>query len=212
MKKIDIIYEDKNFLVINKPSKLLTISDGKTDYTLYSMAREYVKKQHKANKIFIVHRLDKDTSGIVLFAKSENVKLYLQNKWNNIVKREYIAILDGHLEERKGLLKYYLFEDKNHFVHVSDNNKGFLAETKYEVLKYVNNYTFVKIEILTGKKNQIRASFSHLGYPILGDKKYGNNKKINRLYLHAHKLSFKYNNKEYSFETVIPKEFAKIIN
>lgn len=210
MKKMDIIYEDKELLVVNKPSKLLTISDGKTDHTLYSMAYDYIKKQHKKNKIFIVHRLDRDTSGIVIFAKTEKIKLYLQNNWNNIVKREYIAILDGILQNRKGILKEYLYEDKNHFVHVSKNKKGDLAITEYEVINYYKNYTIVKINIKTGKKNQIRASFSNIGYPVLGDKKYGKSNG-DRLYLHAYKLILNYNNKEYIFEIQIPLEFKKFI-
>lgn len=212
MKKMDIIYEDKQLLVVNKPSKLLTISDGKTDYTLYSMAYDYVKKQHKSNKIFIVHRLDKDTSGIVVFAKSERIKYYLQDNWNSIVKREYIAILEGKLLSKKGILKDYLYEDKNHFVHVSNKKQGSLAITEYEVINYYKDYTVVKINILTGKKNQIRASFSNLGYPIIGDKKYGSKTKVNRLYLHAYKLSFKINNKVYQFETKLPTEFRKFSN
>lgn len=212
MKKMDIIYEDKNLLVINKPSKLLTISDGKTDYTLYSMAYDYVKRQHKQNKIFIVHRLDKDTSGIVVFAKREQFKYFLQDNWNKIVKRDYIAIIEGKLNNKKGILRDYLYEDKNHFVHVSKNKNGGLAETEYEVINYYNNYTVVKINIKTGKKNQIRVSFANLGYPIVGDKKYGS--KINnfkRLCLHAYKLSFKIDNNDYIFETRIPKEFREYV-
>ncbi len=213
MKKMDIIYEDKDLLVINKPSKLLTISDGKTDHTLYRMARDYVKKQHKSNKIFIVHRLDKDTSGIVVFTKNEKIKLYLQNNWNVVAKREYIAILDGKLSNSKGILKDYLYEDKNHFVHVSKNNKGDLAITEYEVTNYYKNNTVVNINIKTGKKNQIRASFANIGYPILGDKKYGcNNNDLHRLCLHASKLSFNINDKEYIFEAKLPLEFRKYIN
>ena len=209
MKKMDIIFEDKNLLVINKPSKFLTISDGKSDNTLYSMAYDYIKKQHKKNKIFIVHRLDKDTSGIVVFAKDEKTKMYLQNNWNNIVKREYIAILDGILPSKKGILKDYLYEDKNHFVHVSKDKKGDLAITEYKVLKYTNNNTIVSINIKTGKKNQIRVSFANIGYPILGDKKYGS--KNTRLYLHANRLSFSLNNKDFVFEAKLPIEFKKYI-
>lgn len=209
MKKMDIIYEDKNLLVINKPSKLLTISDGKSDYTLYSMAYDYIKKQHKSNKIFIVHRLDRDTSGIVVFAKDEKTKMYLQNNWNEITKREYIAILDGILPNKKGILKDYLYEDKNHFVHVSKDKKGDLAITEYEVLKYTDNNTTVSINIKTGKKNQIRVSFANIGYPILGDKKYGN--KNTRLYLHANRLSFRLNNKDFAFEAKLPIEYNKYI-
>ena len=182
MQKMDIIYEDKKLLVINKPTKILTISDGKTDHTLYSMVSSYVKKKHKSNKIFIVHRLDKDTSGIVIFAKDEKTKHILQNNWNNNTKREYIAVLDGILEKKSGILKDYLYEDKARFVHVSNSKKGELAITEYEVLKYKDNKTIVKINIKTGKKNQIRVSFSNINHPILGDKKYGTNKE-KRLYL-----------------------------
>lgn len=210
MQKMDIIYEDKKLLVINKPTKLLTISDGKTDHTLYSMVSSYVKKQHKSNKIFIVHRLDKDTSGIVIFAKDEKTKYILQNNWNNNTKREYIAVLDGILEKKSGILKDYLYEDKARFVHVSNSKKGELAITEYEVLKYKDNKTIVKINIKTGKKNQIRVSFSNINHPILGDKKYGTNKE-KRLYLHASKLYLTFENKKYIFEAKLPNEFKKYI-
>ena len=208
MKKMDIIYEDKELLVVNKPPKLLTISDGKTDNTLYNMARSYVKKQHKSNKIFIVHRLDKDTSGVVLFAKTEDVKKYLQDNWNKITKREYFGILDGYLENNKGVIKEYLLEDKTHRVYASNKKVGEYAETHYEVLNRKLKCTLVKIEIKTGKKNQIRVGFSNLGHPIIGDKKYGSkNNYIKRLGLHASRLEINIKDKKYVFEASIPKEF-----
>ena len=208
MKKMDIIYEDKELLVVNKPPKLLTISDGKTDNTLYNMARSYVKKQHKSNKIFIVHRLDKDTSGVVLFAKSEDVKKYLQDNWNKITKREYLGILDGYLENNNGVIKEYLVEDKTHRVYASNKKVGEYAETHYEVLNRKLKCTLVKIEIRTGKKNQIRVGFSNLGHPIIGDKKYGSkNNYIKRLGLHASRLEINIKDKKYVFEASIPKEF-----
>lgn len=214
MKKMDIIYEDKELLVVNKPTKLLTISDGKTDNTLYSMARSYVKKQHKSNKIFIVHRLDKDTSGIVLFAKNETLKKYLQDNWNKITKREYLGVVEGYLEKDKGVIKEYLLEDKTHRVYVSNNKKiGEYAETHYEVLNKKYKCTLVKIEIKTGKRNQIRVGFSNLGHPILGDKKYGSkNNNMKRLGLHASLLEINIKNKKYVFKTDIPKEFEKFLN
>ncbi len=213
MKKLDIIYEDKELLIVNKPAKMLTISDGKSDNTLYSMARNYVKKQHKSNKIFIVHRLDKETSGVVLFAKNEKLKKYLQDNWNTITKREYIAILEGNLETNKGIIKNYLQESKTHQVYVSKNKKGNYAETYYEVIKKNSHNTIVKINIKTGKKHQIRCGFSNLGYPIIGDKNY--NSKTNplkRLGLHAYKLELKLNNNNYLFEAKIPLEFTKFIS
>ena len=136
-------------------------------------------------------------------------KMEIQNNWNNIAKREYIAILAGILPDKKGILKDYLYEDKNHFVHVSKNKKGSLAITEYEVLNYYKNYTLVKINIKTGKKNQIRVSFANIGYPILGDIKYGS--KNTRLYLHANRLSFSLNSKDFVFEAKLPIEFKKYI-
>ncbi len=210
MKKLDIIYEDKELLVVNKPAKMLTISDGKCDDTLYSMARAYVKKQHKSNKIFIVHRLDRDTSGVLLFAKNENLKKYLQDNWNKIANREYIAILESKLKTKTGVIKEYLKEDKTHRVYASKNKTGEYAETHFEVISYTNNNTLVKISIKTGKKNQIRVGFSNLGNPIIGDKKYGSKTNpINRLGLHATCLKLSFKNKNYEFSSKIPKEFLK---
>ena len=210
MKKLDIIYEDKNILVVNKPNKMLTISDNTNALTLYEMARDYVKKKHKSNKIFIVHRLDKDTSGVILFAKTEEVKNKLQSNWNTIANRSYIAILEGNVKENKGVIKNYLLEDSTHKVYVSKNKKGEYAETHYEVINRTGKNTVVKVNIKTGKKNQIRVAFSNLGYPIIGDKKYGSKTNpIKRLGLHADKLKIKLNDKEYEFIAKIPKDFVK---
>jgi len=210
MKKMDIIYEDKEILVVNKEAHMLTISDGKTTNTLYSMARDYVKKQHKSNKIFIVNRLDKDTSGVILFAKNEKSKKYLQDNWNNIAIREYIAILEGNLKPNKGIIKEYLKEDKTHKVYATKNKSGEYAETHFEVINYISHNTLVKVNIKTGKKNQIRVGFSNLGYPIVGDKKYGaNTNPIKRLGLHASKLKVTINNKNYEFNAKIPVYFKK---
>ena len=205
MKKLDIIYEDKNILVVNKPSKMLTISDGTSAPTLYEEAREYVKKKHKSNKIFIVHRLDKDTSGVILFAKTEKIKKELQNNWNDLASREYIAILEGQLKENSGTIKQYLLEDITHKVYVSKNKKGEYAETYFEVLNRTNKNTVVRVFIKTGKKNQIRVAFASLGHPIIGDKKYGSvTNSLKRLSLHAYKLGVKIDGKYYLFTADIP--------
>lgn len=206
MKKLDIIYEDKELLVVNKPCKLLTISNQKSDNTLYSMAKEYVKKQHKSNKIFIVHRLDKDTSGVVVFAKKEEVKKILQSKWNEIAKREYIAVLEGVIFQDSGVIQEYLKEDKTYRVYATSSKKGEYAKTNYKVKKRTNQYTVVQIQIETGKKHQIRVGFSNLGYPIVGDKKY-KGCSFKRMMLHASKITLQYKDKEYTFECKVPKEF-----
>ena len=208
MKKLDIIYEDKELLVVNKPSKLLTIADNKERIkTLYHEVREYLHKKNQ--KVFIVHRLDKDTSGIVLFAKNEKLKRLLQDNWNTYY-REYIAVLEGNLKSNNGVIKCYLNETKTNLVYVSNSNNGKLAITYYELLKYNKNYSLVKINIKTGRKNQIRASMSYIGNPIVGDKKY--NSKLDsfkRLALHHSKLEITHpiTKKILIFVSEVPKEF-----
>lgn len=213
MKKLDIIYEDKELLVVNKPAHKLTIANNKTKYnTLYHEAREYVKKQNPKNKIFIVHRLDEQTSGVLLFAKSEKIKHYLQNNWDTY-KREYIAIVEGHLPKKKDTLKYYLKESKTLEVYVTKDKKDSkLAITNYEVIKENKDTSILNIDIKTGRKNQIRASLAYLGNPIIGDKKYhAKSNPIKRLGLHASKLVININNKEMEFTSKTPKEFGKFL-
>ena len=209
---IDIIYEDKNIIVVNKPYGLLTVSTEKQkDKTLYKIVSNYVKEKNKNNKIFIINRIDKDTSGIVMFSKNEKLKKIYQDNWNEIVKmRKYIAIIDGILKEKEGTIKSYLKEDKNHIMHSSKDGK--LSITNYKVLKEKNNLSLVDINLLTGRKNQIRVHFKENKTPIYGDSKYG--KKIkDRMYLHSYKLSLinPITNKLMEFEIDIPKEFNKII-
>ncbi len=209
MKKLDIIYEDNKILVVNKPSKMLTISDGTYAPTLYEMARQYVKKKHKSNKIFIVHRLDKATSGVVLFAKEEEVKRSLQDHWNDIAYREYIAILEGKLNEDNGIITNYLLEDRTHKVYASKDKKGEYAQTQYKVINRTNKNTVVKVIIKTGKRNQIRVAFQSIGYPIIGDKKYGSKTNpIKRLGLHAYQLKIKIDGKYLEFTAKPPISFT----
>lgn len=214
-KKMDILYEDKELLVINKPSGLLTVATDKESFnTLYHQAREYIKKQNPKNKIFIVHRLDKDTSGIVVFAKNEKIKLALQNNWEKVAKvREYIALVCGKPKKIKGEIKNYLKETKTLQVYSTNDKNGKLAITKYEVLQYNKEYSLMKINILTGRKNQIRVHMKDLGCPIVGDKKYEAKKNpFRRLCLHASKLVLVYpfTNKEMEFVTKSPVVFEKV--
>lgn len=216
-KKLDIIYEDKYIIAINKPSKLLTIASNKEkEKTLYHEVSEYEKKKHKSNKIFIVHRLDKDTSGIVLFAKSEDIKKKLQDNWDKVaVKREYIALVNGKVRDKSKTLNNKLVETKTNLVYVDDNSKfGKIAITKYNLIKYVNNNSLLDIKILTGRKNQIRVQLANIGHPIVGDIKYGLKKSFyNRLMLHASKLVIIHpvTNETLLLESRLPKEFKSII-
>jgi len=213
-KKMDIIYEDKELLIINKPSGLLTIATEKEKFnTLYHQAREYVKKQNPKNKIFIVHRLDKDTSGIVLFAKNEKLKFALQNNWDSVAKtREYIALLCGIPKKKKDTIKNYLKESKTLHVYSTNDTSGKLAITNYEIINNNKEYSLAKINILTGRKNQIRVAMSEIGCPIAGDKKYNAKKNpFRRLCLHASKLELIHpvTKKTYIFEAKYPILFDK---
>lgn len=208
---MDILYEDKELLVINKPAGLLTIATEKEKIrTLYHEAREYVKKQNPKNKIFIVHRLDKDTSGVLVFAKNERLKKELQSSWNQIAfLREYLAVVEGKVTKKKGMLQFYLTEDKYQNVHSTSKEKGELAITNYEVLSSTKAYSLLRVTIATGRKNQIRVGFSEIDHPIVGDKKYGAKKNpMGRMGLHASKLGIVIKGKTYLWTAKVPKEFS----
>lgn len=214
-KKMDLIFEDKELLVINKPSKLLTMGTEKEkEHTLYHEASMYVKKQHPKNKVFIVHRLDKDTSGIVVFAKNENLKKELQNNWDNwAVNREYLCIVEGKIANKKGKIVNYLAETKTLQVYDTKNAKyGKKAITQYQVLEENKAYSLVKVNIETGRKNQIRVAFSSIKHPIVGDKKYQSEKNpYGRLALHASYLELIHPKTKKSFKWIakIPKEWQR---
>jgi len=210
-KKLDIIYEDKFIIVVNKPSGLLTISNNHEKIkTLYHEVLVYEKKKNPKNKIFIVHRLDKDTSGIVLFSKNENLKHELQENWNAIAKREYYALVHGIPIKEKDTLINYLYETKTlETIVTNDKRRGKLSITNYEVIKKCKDKSLLKINIETGRKNQIRVSLSNIGHPIIGDKKYGIKGKEKHLYLHASSLEILINGKQYKFESKLPKYFDK---
>ena len=215
MKKLDIVYQDKDIIVVNKDAHLLTIGTEKErDNTLYHKVLMYEKTKRKSNKIFIVHRLDKETSGLVLFAKREEIKDILQNNWDiYAIERKYVAVVEGKLNKKEDTLKNHLMENSIHHVYVSDNGK--LAITKYKVLKESKSYSLLDIVITTGRKNQIRAQLSNIGSPIIGDKKY--NAKTNplrRLGLHANKLVIRHpiTNEVMTFESKVPSEFMRMFH
>ena len=217
-KKLDIIYEDKELIVVNKPTKKLCVSTEKQkEYTLYSEVSAYVKKQNPKNKIFIVHRLDRDTSGIVLFAKNEILKRKLQDNWDKLASvREYVAIVDKVPKKQKDTLKDYLKESKSLEVFVTDDTKnGKLAITDYEAINKNRVYSMLKINIHTGRKNQIRVQLANIGHPIVGDKKYkSRNNPLGRLALHATKLEIIHpvSKKLMVFESKIPNSFTKMFD
>ena len=213
-KNIDIIYEDKDIIVINKPSGLLTVATEKEkNKTAYHLVMEYLKKKNKNNRIFIIHRLDKDTSGIIMFAKNERAKHLYQDNWNDIVKKRcYYAVIDGKMENKEGTIKSYLKENGNMVYSVKERS-GKLAITEYKVLKERKNISLLDINLKTGRKNQIRVHMKENKTPILGDLKYGEKSKlINRLALHAYKLELvnPVTKKLLTFEINMPNEFKTL--
>lgn len=216
-KGLAILYEDEDILVIDKPAGLLTMgTDTNKTKTAYYMLNDYVRKGCvKSRKhVFIIHRLDRDASGLLLFAKNIRSKLNLQSQWQNTEKK-YLTVVHGRLAEKSGTISTYLAENKAQVVYsTSDTKKGKLSHTVYRVLKETEYFSLLEIKLLTGRKNQIRVHLAELGHPIVGDKKYGKEKgAYKRLALHAYSISFKhpFSGKPITFETKAPGYFNKLV-
>ncbi|MDR0746060.1 MAG: RluA family pseudouridine synthase [Mediterranea sp.] len=214
---LKIIYEDAYILVIEKREGILTIgTDKQKERTAHSILNEYVRHSGRQHRIYIVHRLDKDTSGLLIFAKDEKTKFTLQDHWEEIVKdRRYVAVLSGDMEKDYGTVSSWLMDNKMYVTYSSmTNNGGDKAITHYKTIKRANGYSLVELELETGRKNQIRVHMQDLKHPVLGDVKYGDgNNPLGRLALHAFKLSFYHpvTNELMEFETPYPAIFKKIM-
>lgn len=210
---LKIIYEDENIIVIDKPTKLLTISNkNEKEDTLYRKVSDYLKKENK--KVFVIHRLDFDTSGIIMFAKNQKVQKLYQDSWNNLAKeREYIAVVEG-ITNDKDHIESYLKQTKTLLVYSSKNKDGLFSVTDYIKVSNNNNYSLLKIYISTGRRNQIRCHMSDIHHPIAGDARYkSKTNPLGRLCLHAStlKITNPLNNKLMTFTSTIPEEFIKLI-
>jgi 23S rRNA pseudouridine1911/1915/1917 synthase len=215
-KEYSIVYEDQHLIVIDKAAGLLSMAtENEKRATAFSLLSRHVKKQDRDNKIFIVHRLDRETSGLMLFAKNEEIKIQLQELWNEtILKRTYIAVVEGRVEHQEGTITSFLSEDKVYKMHSSpDPSKGQKAITHYSVIRKNDNFSLLKVNLETGRKNQIRIHMQEMGHCVVGDKKYGAvSSPIKRLGLHAQQLSFIHpaSSKEMHFESNIPRAFMRI--
>ena len=217
-KNIPIIYEDNEFLVINKPYGLLSIpSDTEKNSTAIRMVMDYVQAKDKHNRIYLVHRIDKETSGVLMFCKNEKIRDLLMDNWNDLViKRGYFAIVEGHMEEKEKTIVNYLRKNKLDLMYVVKHGGegAYRAITSYKVLKENKKYRLLDVNIKTGRKNQIRVTLGSLGHYVLGDDKYGEPENpINRLCLHAYELSLKHpiTGKIYKFDAPTPKEFLRLM-
>ena len=213
---LPIIYENDEIIVINKPSGLLSIaSDKEKGSTAYRMFTDYVQQKDKHNRIYVVHRLDEDTSGVLMVAKNEKLRDALQDKWNELVsKRGYYAIVEGQMKEKSGTIKSYLKKNSQNMMYSSKKvGDGQLAITHYKVIAETSEYSLLDVNIDSGRKNQIRVHLGDLGHHVIGDDKYGNpSNPIKRLGLHAYELDLEhpFTHKVIKFTAPMPKEFLTL--
>lgn len=213
---VNIVYEDQDLVIINKPAGLLTVATEKEKRkTAYAILSSYVKLANPENKIFIIHRLDRETSGLLMFAKNEKIKHQIQETWTTTIEqRTYVGVVEGEVQPRQGNIVSWLKESKAFIVYSSQNRQhGQRASTHYKTIKSNNNYSLLEINLETGRKHQIRVHMQDIKHPIIGDRKYGSTANpIRRIGLHAQALSFTHpvTGKPLHFETEIPKKFLQL--
>lgn len=213
---VSIVYEDNDILVVEKERGILSVAtQNEREKTAYNILKNYLKEKNSKDKIFVVHRLDRDTSGVMIFAKSEKAQDILQTTWNDSVKeRTYVALVEGNVKKNSDTIISYLAENKAMITYSTDNEEeGKKAVSHYKVLKRNKNYSLLEVNIETGRKNQIRVHMQDLGHSVVGDKKYGSTKNpIKRLGLHAHTIVFKHpiTKEVLSFTSKIPEVFLSL--
>lgn len=213
---MEILHEDDDIIVINKEAGLLSIATEKEkNQTALHQLMEHVRLEGPQNRVFVVHRLDKDTSGVMMFAKSEQAKRTLQNAWKEkVTERTYMALVEGEVTKDKGYISSWLRESKTHLMYSSQTkNDGLHAITRYEKVHSNKDFSLLKVELETGRKNQIRVHMQDLGFPVVGDKKYGSKtNKVRRLGLHAMVLAFEHpsTKEQMCFETEVPEVFLTV--
>jgi 23S rRNA pseudouridine1911/1915/1917 synthase len=214
---LTVVYSDEHVIVVEKPAGMLTIAtEREKDRTVYARIREHVKAENPRDKIFIVHRLDRLTSGLLVFAKNETAKRKLQDAFaEHKVDRIYSAVVEGNIHDDEGEMRSFLVESTALRVHVSrDENRGIEAITRYRVLRRGNGHSLVEVNLVTGRKAQIRVQFAHAGHPVVGDRDYGTGSgPIGRLALHATRLAFVHpaSGRRVSFVSRPPRDFAALV-
>lgn len=212
---LHILYEDDDLIVVHKDSGLLSVAtDKEQEVTAYRQLTTHVRVEHPNNRIFIVHRLDRDTSGVMMFAKREEIQKSLQDAWRDTVEeRTYIALVEGKVKQTEGTITSYLKESKTLKMYSTPYaNEGQKAITHFKTLEAESEYSLLEVQLETGRKNQIRVHMEELGHPIVGDKKYGaRSRGIGRLGLHANVLSFTHptTGELMRFESPVPKVFLR---
>ena len=212
MPRMEIIYEDNDFIAINKPNGVLSVESDKDNNSAFSIISKYLEA--KGERPYIIHRIDKETSGVLVFAKNPKIHSILRLHWNEYVRlREYHAVVEGRMKGKDTIVNYIKY-NQNNIAYITENRAdGEKAITHYEVIKSNNEYSLLDIHIDTGRKNQIRVTMLDLGHPIVGDDKYKSNKNtIKRLALHATRLEIvnPLNKEVMVFDTKYPQVFNSL--
>ncbi len=211
-----ILYEDEHLIVVNKPAKLLSVANDKEKTrTAYHLVTDYVKARRVDDRIFVLHRLDRDTSGVLMFARDAETKELFQARWNEIVtRRGYLAVVEGVPKPAQDTIRSYLVETDTHLSFSGAPGKGAKeAVTSYQIVKAGSGYALLDISIETGRKNQIRVHMKEKGCPVAGDKQYGaRTNPIGRLCLHANELSFTHpaTGEQITFKAKMPRDFNRV--
>jgi 23S rRNA pseudouridine1911/1915/1917 synthase len=214
---LNLLFEDDDIIVVDKPAGLLTIATEKEKHeTAFAILFEYVKSKHPVEKLFIVHRLDRDASGLLVFAKSEEAKYALQEQFkDHSAGRTYLAVIVGKFEKEKETIESYLAENSIYRSYsTTDRTKGKRAVTHITVVKRAQHRTLIEVRLETGRKHQIRVHLAERGHTILGDKSYGSTSNpIGRLCLHATRLVFEHplQKKTMTFNSPMPAEFHRLV-
>lgn len=213
----EIIHEDRDIIVGNKSPGFLTVSAlWNKETTIHRALNQYVRKgQAKSHKrVFVVHRLDQATSGVLMFAKTAQAQIFLKDNWKD-TKKIYYAVVHGKMMQKEGLITSHLYEDEDYVMHSGEeSSQGKLAQTAYTVIKESEKFSLLKIDLLTGRKNQIRVHLADEGHPIVGDSKYGKNKKrYPHLALHSHSISFAhpFSRERMTFTIPVPEFFYQLV-
>lgn len=217
LKGVKIVFEDDHIIIVDKEAGFLSVStDTEKTRTVYSVLNEYVKKKKKNERVFVLHRLDREVSGFLLFARNAELQDIFQKNWDNLViDYSYTAIVEGQLKKDKGTLTSWLTQNKNYQMFSSPtDNGGLKSVTHYKVIKSSERYSQVDFILETRRKNQIRVQMQQIGHPVVGDKKYGaTSKPIKRIALHAGSLALKhpYTNEILEFKSPIPKTMQQLM-
>ncbi len=214
--RLKVVYEDKDILVVDKPPGLLTVAtERERERTAYFMATDHVRKgvARSSKRVFIVHRLDRETSGVLVFAKTREAKLQLQSHWGE-TRKKYLAVVHGRPRKEADTIVSHLTENRVGVVYsTQDPAKGLLSRTAYRVLRQTKDLALLEVTPLTGRKHQIRVHLAEAGLPVVGDRKYGGKERSQRLALHALSISFNhpYNGRPLTLEAAAPAYFSRLV-